>query len=145
MSLKMNAEEIFALMERDFAAAARMDLSIDALSEGAITVSWPGAAKRLRPGGTISGPAMMTLVDVAAYFLVLAHIGPESFAVTTSLNINFLRKPAAGVLVAKSRMLKLGARLVVVEVELFVDEGQAPVAHATATYSVPPTPRSPEA
>jgi len=95
-------------------------------------------SRHLRPGGTVSGPTMMTLADTAAYLAVLAMIGPVALAVTTSLNINFLRKPAPQDLVAECRLLKLGSRLAVGDVVIFSDGETDPVARATVTYSIPP-------
>jgi uncharacterized protein (TIGR00369 family) len=93
--------------------------------------------RHLRPGGTISGPAMMALADLALYAAILAHIGPVALAVTTSLNFNFLRKPEPRPLIADCRLLKLGKRLAVGEVSIF-SEGSLDVAcHATGTYSIP--------
>jgi uncharacterized protein (TIGR00369 family) len=91
----------------------------------------------LRPGGTISGPAMMGLVDHAFYIALLAHIGPVALAVTTNLNINFLKKPGQRDLIADARILKLGQRLAVGDVTLRSDGDDEPVAHATVTYSIP--------
>jgi uncharacterized protein (TIGR00369 family) len=93
---------------------------------------------QIRPGGTISGPTMMTLADVALYVTVMAAIGPVALAVTTNLNINFLRRPAPRDLVAECRLLKLGKRLAVGEVTIFSDGEEEPVAHVTGTYSIPP-------
>ena len=90
-----------------------------------------------RPGGTISGPTMMALADFAMYVGVLASIGPVPLAVTTNLNINFLRKPAACDLVAECRLLKLGKRLAVGEVAIRSDGAEDVVAHVTSTYSIP--------
>lgn len=93
----------------------------------------------LRPGGTIAGPVMMGLADAAMYAMVLAHAGPIELAVTTSLNINFLRKPAAGDMLAVARPLKIGKRLAIGEISLYsADADDIVVAHATATYSIPP-------
>jgi uncharacterized protein (TIGR00369 family) len=91
----------------------------------------------IRPGGTISGPTMMALADFAMYVGLLASIGPVPLAVTTSLNINFLRRPAARDLVAECRLLKLGSRLAVGEVTIHSEGSGEPVAHATSTYSIP--------
>ena len=93
--------------------------------------------RHLRPGGTISGPAMFTLADVGLYVAILAQIGPVALAVTTNLNINFLRKPAAADLIGECRLLKLGKRLAVGEVTLLSPDDPEPVAHATGTYSIP--------
>jgi uncharacterized protein (TIGR00369 family) len=94
--------------------------------------------KHLRPGGTISGPTMFTLADLALYVAILAQIGPQGLAVTTNLSINFLRKPPLADLVADCRLLKLGARLAVGEVWITSGGEGDPVAHATGTYSIPP-------
>lgn len=94
--------------------------------------------KNLRPGGTISGPAMMALADYAMYAVVLAHIGPVALAVTTNLNINFLRKPGPADVVAEAKLLKLGRRLAVGEVVITQAGLDGPVAHVTSTYSIPP-------
>src|ERR1700761_3381341 len=92
----------------------------------------------LRPGGTISGPTLMALADFAMYVVLLSAIGPVGLAVTTSLNINFLRKgvPRQDVLAA-ARLLKLGKRLAVGEVNLSSAGSTDPIAHVTATYSIP--------
>lgn len=93
----------------------------------------------LRPGGTVSGPTMMALADVCLYVAILAQIGPVALAVTTSLNINFLRKPVPEkAILAEARLLKLGKRLAVGEISIFSEGEEEPVAHVTATYSIPP-------
>ncbi|MGO4705358.1 PaaI family thioesterase [Microvirga sp. 2MCAF38] len=93
--------------------------------------------KHLRPGETISGPAMMALADLALYAAILAQIGPVALAVTTNLNFNFLRKPKLAPMIAECRLLKVGKRLAVGEVSLY-SEGEADVVcHATGTYSIP--------
>ena len=93
--------------------------------------------RHLRPGGTISGPSMMALADLALYAAILAHVGPVALAVTTSLNFNFLRKPEPRALIADCRLLKLGKRLAVGEVSIFSEGSSEVVCHATGTYSIP--------
>lgn len=90
----------------------------------------------LRPGGTVSGPAMMGLADAAMYLALLARIGLVALAVTTNFNINFLRKPT-GNLEAEARLLKLGKRLAVGEITIYSEGHDEAVAHATCTYSIP--------
>jgi uncharacterized protein (TIGR00369 family) len=92
----------------------------------------------LRPGGTLSGPTMMTLADTGAYYLILATLGPVVLAVTTSLNIHFMRKPRPEDVIAVARMLKLGRQLAVVEVAMRSVSAPELIAHATVTYSIPP-------
>ncbi len=96
------------------------------------------STEHLRPGGTISGPAMFALADVTLYVAILAQIGPVALAVTTNLNINFLSKPPPGDLVCDCKLLKLGKRLAVGEVWLRAAGADAIVAHATGAYSIPP-------
>jgi uncharacterized protein (TIGR00369 family) len=93
--------------------------------------------RNIRPGGTLSGPSMFTLADLALYAAVLGAIGPVALAVTTSLNINFLRKPEPVDLVGTARLLKLGKRLAVGEVSMTQAGSDDLVAHATGTYSIP--------
>jgi uncharacterized protein (TIGR00369 family) len=107
----------------------------EAGNDGRRTGSVPGP--RI-PGGTISGPTMMMLADFALYLAVLSAIGPVALAVTINFNINFLRRPEQRDLIADARMLKLGKRLAVMEVNLRSDRSDEPVAHVTSTYSIPP-------
>jgi uncharacterized protein (TIGR00369 family) len=92
----------------------------------------------LRPGGTVSGATLMALADCAMYVVVLSAIGPVRLAVTTSLNINFLRKGKPGQdVLAAAKLMKLGKRLAVGEVNLLSGTSPDPIAHVTATYSIP--------
>jgi len=93
--------------------------------------------RHIRPGGTISGPAMMALADLALYAAILGQIGPVALTVTTSLNFNFLRKPEQRALIGECRLLKLGRRLAVGEVAITQDGSGGAVCHATGTYSIP--------
>lgn len=132
------AAQISTFIAAHFPAAHRFGSVITHIERGALTVRLPYNERFLRPGGTISGPTQMTLVDTAFYYLVLAHLGGEALAVTTSLNFNFLRKPAQAALTAEARFLKLGRRLAVGDVTLRSEGDPRPVAHAQVTYSIPP-------
>lgn len=92
----------------------------------------------LRPGGTVSGPTMFAVADIAFYIAVLGMIGREALTVTTNLNINFLRKPPVADLRAEARILKLGKLLATGDVTVFSEGLADPVAHATTTYAIPP-------
>ena len=94
--------------------------------------------RMLRPGGTVSGPTLMALADCAMYVVLLSAIGPIGLAVTTNLNINFLRKGLPGQdVLAAAKLLKLGKRLAVGEVLLLSGTSPDPIAHVTSTYSIP--------
>ena len=113
--------------------------SVEAVGGAGATVRQHVGHDQLRPGGTVSGPAMMALADVALYVAILGEIGIVPLAVTTNLSINFLRKPAAQRnIVAVCRLIKLGKTLAVGEVSICSEGSTDVVAHAVATYSIPP-------
>src|SRR3954463_8261719 len=94
--------------------------------------------RMLRPGGTVSGPTLMEMADLAMYVVLLSAIGPVGLAVTTNLNINFLRKgPPGQDVLAAANLLKLGSRLAVGEIRLLSGTSPDPIAHVTSTYSIP--------
>ncbi len=135
----MSAEEIGKLLAAEFPQAFYQGCghSIDRVAYGDVRVRWTFDAASLRPGGTVSGPTMMELADFAMYVAVLSAIGPQPLAVTTNLNINFLRKPAAADLIADAKLMKVGKRLAVGEVVIRSEGQEEPVAHVTSTYSIP--------
>jgi uncharacterized protein (TIGR00369 family) len=113
-------------------------LSIEKLWHGGCVVRHAFAPNSLRPGGTIRGTTMMLLADVAMYVAVLGSIGWVPLAVTTNLNINFLKKPGPRALEAECRLIKLGKRLAVGDIAIRQDGEVELSAHATCTYSIPP-------
>lgn len=135
----MTTTEIVALLEKEFPEAffPGSGLSVEKVAYGDIRVRKAFHADHLRPGGTISGPTMMELADFAMYVAVFSAVGPQPLAVTTNLNINFLRKPGQADLLADARLMKVGKRLAVGEVTIYSDGTDEPVAHVTSTYSLP--------
>lgn len=133
---RVSLEELRAFFASDFPQAS---VTIEELGSGRARVRQAIGHDQLRPGGTVSGPVMMAVADSASYAAILTRIGIVPLAVTTSLNINFLRKPSAdAAIVGDASLLKLGKRLAVCEVRIY-SEGRAElVAHATATYALPP-------
>jgi uncharacterized protein (TIGR00369 family) len=134
---KMSAEELEAFLYSHFPDTEEPSVRVEKVDERFAQVRLLYHDRHLRPGGTISGPSLMTLADTAMYVAVLAMIGPVALAVTTNLNINFLRKPAQADVIAQAKLLKLGKRLAVGEVSMYSDGDTEPVAHATVTYSIP--------
>ena len=115
-------------------------LIIESVGENVATVRMQADPSMIRPGGTVSGPAMFKLADLAVYAAVLARLGDAGIeAVTTSMTMNFLRRPAPGDLIGRVRVLKFGRRLVVAEVTMTSGDDPEIVAHATSTYAIPPT------
>lgn len=110
---------------------------IDAIEPGRVRLTLPVAALGLRPGGIVSGPTQMALADRAAYAVILAHIGPVAMAVTSNLNISFLRAVEARAVRADAVLLKLGRRLATADVRLWQDNEAAVLAQATVTYAIP--------
>ena len=135
----MNAEEIGKLLHEVFPQAfyEGCGLTLERVEYANIRVRRAFHEDHLRPGGTISGPTMMELADFAMYVAVFSAIGPQPLAVTTNLTINFLRKPAQADLIADAKLMKVGKRLAVGEVTLYSAGADEPVAHVTATYSIP--------
>ena len=132
-----SALEAFLAAEFPQAFHPQSGLSIEEVWHGGGRVRQAYLPQFIRPGGTISGPTMMALADVAMYVGLLASIGPVPLAVTTNLNINFLRKPEQRDLIAECRLLKLGKRLAVGDILIRSEGVEDPVAHATSTYSIP--------
>ena len=131
-----NKEEISRFLLQEFPQCTAV---IDELTDGQAIVRQAVDNSALRPGGTVSGPTLMTLADLAVYVAVLSRIGIVPLAVTTNLNIHFLKKPAAGKdLVAKCRLIKCGRSIAVADVEIFSEGHEQPVAYASASYAIPP-------
>jgi uncharacterized protein (TIGR00369 family) len=135
----LNADEIAKLLHEVFPQAffPGCGLMLERVDYGEVRVRRAFHEDHLRPGGTVSGPTMMELADFAMYVAVFSAIGNQPLAVTTNLNINFLRKPGATDLIADAKLIKVGKRLAVGEVLLYSAGSDEPVAHVTATYSIP--------
>jgi uncharacterized protein (TIGR00369 family) len=137
---RISDDDLQDLIETQLPWVRAMGMSVEAIGEGTCRVRLPHRDEHLRPGGTVSGPAMMGLADYAMYVGVLSAIGRVELAVTTNLSINFLRRPKPAAILADCRMIKVGRRLAYGEVFLYAEgaEDDGPVAHVTSTYSIPP-------
>ena len=94
---KMSVAELDAFLLKEFPQAfASGDITIERADGETCLIRRAFHDRMLRPGGTVSGPTLMALADVAMYVVLLSAIGPVGLAVTTNLNINFLRKGAPG-------------------------------------------------
>ena len=131
----MALDDIREFMKESFPQAK---VEVLAVGDNSSTLRQQVDESHLRPGGTVSGPTLMGLADAALYVAILGEIGLVALAVTTNLNINFLRKPLADrALLAECRLIKLGKVLAVGEVTLYSEGQGEPVAHVTGTYSIP--------
>jgi len=128
--------EIVDFLDREFPQSKCI---VEEVGDRSATVSHPIGPAQLRPGDTVSGPLLMAVADVALYVAILGTIGLVPLAVTTSLTINFLRKPSArNPIVGVCRLMKVGKILIIGEVALYSDRKEEMVAHAVGTYSIPP-------
>jgi uncharacterized protein (TIGR00369 family) len=134
----LSIAEVAELIREGVPLVGAMGVEVETLGEGTARLRLPQRDDFVRPGGTVAGPALFALADVALYAAVLSLIGRVELAVTTSMTINFLRRPAPVAVVADARILKIGKRLAYGEVLLGSDGEDAPVAHVTGTYSIPP-------
>jgi len=138
MEMKMDAAALQTFLERNFPQVVG-DFEFVEVAPPFVTLALIASDKHLRPGGTVSGPSMFGLADVCAYFCILAALGPVALAVTTNCSIDFMRKPAAGRLLCRMELLKLGRTLAVCEGRLFSEtDADNIVARASLTYSIPP-------
>jgi uncharacterized protein (TIGR00369 family) len=136
--MTMTPAELTAFLDR---ALPHLDLrrfTIEEVTPDEARVRLTVGERDQRPGGTLSGPSLMELADMASFVCVLAPIGPVALAVTASLTIHFLRKPRLEDVVARARALRRGKRFCVIEVEMWTVGEQAPIAHATVTFALPP-------
>jgi uncharacterized protein (TIGR00369 family) len=141
LSDRLSVEALDALLDLHFPQlrAAGKLIVLETVEADGVHVRLKASDTLLRPGGTVSGPAMFMLADVGIYAAILSIRGEAALqAVTTSLNINFLSRPEPGDLIGRVRLLKVGRRLAVAEVDITAAGGSDLVAHATATYALPP-------
>jgi uncharacterized protein (TIGR00369 family) len=142
---RLTVDQVTSLIEEHFPQVQEGTgrLSIECLDPLTAVVRMAQDPRAMRPGGTVMGPAMFKLADFAVYAAILATLGAEALpAVTTSMSINFLARPEAADLLAHVRLIKLGRRLVVAQVEMFSEGRPDMVAQATSTYALPPGLRS---
>lgn len=137
MTIQMDRDSLNAFLRSEFPQVPF--ISVDTVARENVVVRLSVRDEHLRPGGTVSGPTMFGLADVAIYLAILARIGPVALAVTTNASIDFMRKPEAGRdLLAECRILKLGRVLAVGEALIYSEGGEEPVARCSMTYSIPP-------
>ena len=137
--MKMTVADIRIFLRAEFPQVfSGDDIAIESADGETCLLRQRYSEAMLRPGGTVSGPTLMAMADFALYVVLLSAIGPVGLAVTTNLNINFLRKGLPGQdVLAAAKLLKLGKRLAVGEVNLLSGSSPDPIAHVTATYSIP--------
>lgn len=138
MPLRFTIQELSKYVEEIF-PQVKDDFEILEISEFGSRVRLKVTFRHLRPGNTVSGPAIFSLVDCTAYMAILAKLGKEALAVTTNCSIDFMRKPSGQTdLIANCEILKFGKSLVVADAKVYSEDIEKPVARASITYSIPP-------
>jgi uncharacterized protein (TIGR00369 family) len=134
----MSPDELHAFLVREFPQSDPEWMRIELAEHRHVRIRAIIGDEDLRPGGTVSAKTLMSLANTAMFLAVLASIGPIPLAVATNLSIDFLRRPSKDDVIVDAKVLKLGSRLAVGDINIFSDGLDEPVAHATATYSIPP-------
>jgi uncharacterized protein (TIGR00369 family) len=134
---RITAAEYDRLGRAGVPLADLLDIRTESLRYGQARLRLPWKDNLVRPGGVVSGPALFTLVDMTMYALVMSAVGVQEMAVTSDISIRYLRGAPAGDVLADGRLLKLGRRLAVCEVNLYPADDDRAVAHATGTYVLP--------
>ena len=135
--LRLGAEALNAFLAEAFPLSGEERARVIEAEPGRVRMQMSPGDRALRPGALVSGPTQMALADTAAYALVLAHVGPVAMAVTSSLTIHFLRGCPPGPLFADAHLLRLGRRIVTIDVRLWTQSAARLVAQASVAYTLP--------
>lgn len=135
--LRMTANELSDFFVEAFPGDPQRNFIFDRFEPGFLRIRLVPDETMLRPGELVSGPTQMGLADRAAYAVILAHIGPVAMAVTSNLNMSFLRGVKKEDVFADATLLKLGRKLASVDVRLWQGEESHIVAQSTVTYAIP--------
>jgi uncharacterized protein (TIGR00369 family) len=139
--MRLDAAQVTRLVNEHFPQVheGSGELTIDLIAAGRARVRMLADAAMVRPGGTVSGPIMFKLADFAIYAALLGELGePALQAVTTSMTMNFLSRPNPADMIAEAKLIKVGRRLAVANVEIYTEGRADMVAHGTGTYAIPP-------
>jgi uncharacterized protein (TIGR00369 family) len=137
LALQLDPAQLLEIIQTSFSDFPHANFLIEDLALKRLRVRLRTGTADLRPGGTIFGPTLMMLADTTTWLLVLAHVGPILQVVTTSLHIDFLRRPPPEELIAEAELIKLGRRLAVTEVRIRSASSTEPVARAGVTHAIP--------
>ncbi len=137
LNLVLSAEQLADFFVEAFPGHDHTTLGFEEIKPGFLRLKQTPETAMLRPGGIVSGPTQMALADRAAYAVILAHIGIVPMAVTSNLNMSFLRGIAAKPFFADAHLIKLGRRLATVDVRIWQDDPAKLAAQSTVTYAIP--------
>jgi len=136
----MTASELESFLRSEFPQVycGGRDFLVSKITESNLALKMIPGKYDVRPGGTLSGPTIFTLADLTAYIGILSRIGPVGLAVTTNINMSFLRKPPPSPIIGHCQILKMGKRLATTAIAITDESSDFLYAHATATYSIQP-------
>lgn len=116
-------------------------LTVEQADPGEVRIRWHHQEAALRPGGYVSGPTLFSIADLCGWVLVFTTEGITPMAVTTNLNISFLRPAVGSDVIATARQIKRGRSIMFGDVTMaMADDPDRIVTHATVSYAIPPKP-----
>ncbi|MEO0549952.1 MAG: PaaI family thioesterase [Pseudomonadota bacterium] len=136
MTSKVSVEEVNAFYDSVFQGAGEQE-RVQEVRENYARVRQVVDNANLRPGGYINGPTQMAMADSAAYIAVFTRIGIAPMALTSNLNINFMRPCIGEAVIAEAHLLKLGRTLAVISVDIRAEGSDKLSAHAVVNYTLP--------
>lgn len=136
MTSKLTVEEANAFLETAFSSRGDRAQVVE-MDKGRTVARLSVDESHLRPGGYVSGPTQMAMADMVAYMVIMTRLGVQPMAVTSNLNINFLRPCVGETVIAEGQLMKLGRSIAIVEVDIRIQENAAAASHAIVTYAIP--------
>jgi uncharacterized protein (TIGR00369 family) len=129
-------EALDAIIAEGVPLVAGWGVQVLAAASGAATLRLPFRPDLLRPGETVSGPALMGLADVAMWAALLSLTGGRDESVTSTMTVNFLRPLGPNAAIAEARIVKRGRRMIFGEVLIRAEGGEETCTHITTTWTV---------
>lgn len=140
MGSVVSVEEVNAFYDSVFKGGGEQERVLE-VRENYARIRQSIDAGNIRPGGYINGPTQMAVADSAAYIAVFTRIGITPMALTSNLNINFMRPCIGDAVIAEAHLLKLGKTLAVISVDIRAEGSDKLSSHAVVNYSIPLDPR----
>ncbi|MEM9571706.1 MAG: PaaI family thioesterase [Pseudomonadota bacterium] len=136
MACKVTVDEVNTFYDSVFTGGGEQDRVLE-VRENYARVRQEIGDGNIRPGGYINGPMQMALADSAAYVAVFTRIGITPMALTSNLNINFMRPCIGKAVIAEAHLLKIGKTLAVISVDVRAEGSDKISSHAVVNYSIP--------
>lgn len=134
---KMTCSEMNQLFAAHFTVREKPWPEITVVKKDYVKIELETGPAQMRPGNFINGPTQMALADHVAYAVIFTRLGAVTMAMTSNLNIDFLRPCKGKKLIAEGEMIKLGRSLALISVTLRGSDNERPSSRATVTYVLP--------